>query len=130
MFNKAIITGRLGQDPEVRYTQDGTAVTNLSMATSETYKDKEGSRQEKTEWHKVVVWGKQAENVAQYLGKGRLAQIEGKLQTRSYDKDGETRYVTEIKASNVIFLPSSNGSGQTDGEPAGGGGDDDDDIPF
>lgn len=130
MFNKAIITGRLGQDPEVRYTQDGTAVTNLSVATSESFNDKDGKRQEKTEWHKVVIWGKQAENVAQYLGKGRLAQIEGKLQTRSFeDKEGNTRYVTEIKANNVVFLPSNNGgSGQDDA----GSSDDapNDDIPF
>lgn len=130
MFNKAFIIGRLGQDPETRYTQDGTAVTNLNVATSEVFKDSEGQRKEKTEWHRVVAWGKQAENCGQYLAKGRLVQVEGKLQTRKFeDKEGVTRYVTEIKAGNVIFLPSNNGNGSA--PDAGGGGDDtDDDIPF
>ena len=125
MFNKATIVGRLGQDPEVRYTQDGTAVTNLSIATSESYKDKNGERQDKTEWHRVNVWGKTAENCGQYLGKGRMVLIEGPLQTRSFEKDGDTKYVTEIKAQKVVFLPD--GSKNNGGGQAGAG---DDDIPF
>src|SRR6056297_2369255 len=105
MFNKATIVGRLGHDPEVRYTQEGTPVTNLNIATSEAYKDKNGERQDKTEWHRVAVWGKTAENCGQYLGKGRMVLIEGPLQTRSFEKDGDTKYVTEIKAQRVVFLP-------------------------
>lgn len=132
MFNKAIIIGRLGQDPETRYTQDGTAVTNLNVASSEVYKDSEGQRKEKTEWHRVVAWGKQARNCGQYLSKGRLVQVEGKLQTRKFeDKEGQTRYVTEIKAGSVLFLPGNNGNGSApDSGDYGGGEDMDDDIPF
>ena len=129
MFNKATIVGRLGHDPEVRYTQEGTAVTNLNIATSEAYKDKNGERQDKTEWHRVAVWGKTAENCGQYLGKGRMVLIEGPLQTRSFEKDGDTKYVTEIKAQRVVFLPDgskNNGDSQT----SGGGDGIDDDIPF
>lgn len=126
MYNKATIVGRIGRDPEVKYTQEGTAVTNLSIATTESYKDKNGSRQDKTEWHRVVVWGKQAENVGQYLGKGRMVLIEGPLQTRSFeDNNGTTRYITEIRAQNVVFLPSSGNQGGSSG--AGG---EEDDIPF
>lgn len=131
MYNKATIVGRLGRDPETRYTQNGTAVTNLAVATSESYKDKEGAKQEKTEWHRVVVWGKQAENVGQYLSKGRMVLVEGKLQTRSYDdKDGVTRYVTEINAGNVTFLPDGggNGGGNSSGQDPDDGAEDD--IPF
>lgn len=103
--NKVIIVGRLGADPEIRYTQGGAAVTNFSLATSETWNDKDGNRQEKTEWHKVVVWGKSAENCAQYLAKGRQAYVEGRLQTRAWDdKDGNKRYTTEIIANTVQFL--------------------------
>ena len=131
MFNKATIVGRLGQDPEVRYTQDGTAVTNLSIATSESYKDKNGERQDKTEWHRVNVWGKTAENCGQYLGKGRMVLIEGPLQTRSFEKDGDTKYVTEIKAQKVVFLPDgSKNNGGGGGQSSGGNDGFDEDIPF
>lgn len=105
--NKVIIIGRLGQDPEVRYTSNGGAVANFSMATSESWNDKGGQKQEKTEWHRIVVWGKLAELCGQYLSKGRQAFIEGRLQTREWtDKDGHKRYTTEIIAQNVQFLGS------------------------
>lgn len=133
MYNKVTIVGRLGRDPETRYTQSGTAVSNMAIATSESYRDKEGNRQEKTEWHRVVTWAKTAENVGQFLGKGRLVLVEGKLQTRSYeDKEGVTRYVTEINAQNVTFLPTGNsgGGGAPQSDTDYGNDFPDDDIPF
>ena len=103
--NKVIILGRLGQDPELKYTPSGTAVCNFSLATSESWTDKSGSKQEKTEWHRIVVWGKLAELCNQYLSKGRQAFVEGKLQTRSWDdKDGTKRYSTEVLAATVQFI--------------------------
>jgi single-strand DNA-binding protein len=97
----------LGRDPELRYTQGGSPVCNLTIATDESYKDRDGNKQEQTEWHKVVVWGRQAETVANYLRKGRLAYVEGSLQTRKWqDQQGQDRYTTEIKAFNVQFLDS------------------------
>lgn len=104
--NKVIILGRLGQDPELKYTPSGAAVCNFSLATSETWNDKNtGQKQEKTEWHRVVVWGKLAELCNQYLSKGRQAFVEGKLQTRSWDdKNGQKRYTTEISATTVQFI--------------------------
>lgn len=109
--NKVILLGRLGQDPELKYTPGGSAVCNFSMATTESWTDKQGQKQEKTEWHRVVVWGKLAELCNQYLAKGRQAFLEGRLQTRSWDdKDGNKRYTTEILASTVQFIggPSAN----------------------
>ncbi len=106
-LNKVMILGRLGQDPELKYTPGGAAVCNFSVATSESWTDKSGQKQEKTEWHRIVVWGKLAELCNQYLGKGRQAFIEGKLQTRSWDdKEGQKRYTTEIMANTVQFLDS------------------------
>lgn len=103
--NKVILVGRLGNDPEIRYTQQGTAVGNFNIATSEIYTDKAGQRQEKTEWHRIVVWGKPAENCGKYLGKGRQVYVEGRLQTRQWDdKEGNKRYTTEVNASTVQFL--------------------------
>ena len=103
--NKVIIIGNLGQDPEKKVTGTGQAVTTLNIATSEKWNDKSGQRQEKTEWHRVVVWGPQAENCAQYLSKGRQVYIEGRLQTRSWDdKDGNKRYTTEVVAQVIQFL--------------------------
>lgn len=103
--NKVIILGRLGQDPEVKHTPSGAVVCSFSLATSETWNDKAGQKQERTEWHRVVVWGKLAELCGQYLSKGRQAYVEGKLQTRSWDgKDGQKRYTTEINASTVQFI--------------------------
>ena len=103
--NRVTILGRLGQDTELKYTPSGSAVCNFSVATSESWTDKSGQKQEKTEWHRIVVWGKLAELCNQYLGKGKQCYIEGKLQTRSWDdKDGQKRYTTEILANTVQFL--------------------------
>lgn len=104
-LNKVMLLGRLGQEPELRYTPSGQAVCNFSMATSEAWTDKSGQKQERTEWHRVVVWGKMGELCNQYLSKGRQALIEGSLQTRSWEaKDGSKRYTTEIVAKNVQFI--------------------------
>jgi single-strand DNA-binding protein len=103
--NKVILLGRLGQDPELKYTPGGSPVCNFSLATTESWTDKSGQKQEKTEWHRIVVWGKLAELCNQYLAKGRQAFLEGRLQTRSWDdKDGNKRYTTEILASTVQFV--------------------------
>lgn len=112
--NKVIILGRLGQDPELKYTPSGAAVCNFSLATSETWNDKNsGQKQEKTEWHRVVVWGKLAELCNQYLAKGRQAFVEGKLQTRAWDdKSGQKRYTTEINATTVQFIGGQASAGQ------------------
>lgn len=104
-LNKTQIIGRLGQDVEVKYSQSGMAVANFSVATSEDWTDKQsGQKQERTEWHKIVCFGKLAENCGKYLSKGRQCYVEGKLQTSSYEKDGQTHYSTKIVADNVIFL--------------------------
>jgi single-strand DNA-binding protein len=102
--NKVILVGNLGGDPETRYTQSGEAVTNFNLATSESWNDKNGERQERTEWHRIVTWGKLAELCGEHLKKGRKAYVEGRIQTRSYEKEGQTRYVTEIKAVDVQFI--------------------------
>lgn len=104
-INKAIVIGHLGNDPEVKYTASGKAVATLSVATNENWTNKDGQKEERTEWHRVVVWGKQAENCGEYLKKGRQVYIEGRIQTRSWqDKDGNKKYTTEIVANNVQFL--------------------------
>lgn len=106
-LNKVMIMGRLGQDPEMRYTQNQIAVCTLNVATSEFRTGSDGQRSESTEWHRVVVWRNQAENCGKYLSKGSAVFIEGKLQTRSWeDQSGQKRYTTEIVANNVQFLPS------------------------
>jgi single-strand DNA-binding protein len=108
--NKVILVGRLGQTPEVKYTPSGAAVANFSVATNETWVDKSGQKQERTEWHRVVVWGKTAELCQQYLSKGRQVYLEGKLQTRQWqDKDGQTKYTTEVQAQTVQFLGGASG---------------------
>lgn len=115
--NKAILVGRLGRDPETRYTSGGQAVCNFSVATDETYKDRNGERQKRTEWHKIVVWGKQAEIAQQYLRKGSLLFVEGRIQTRQWDdKEGQKRTSTEIVATNFRML-----GGRGDGAAAGAG---------
>ena len=115
-MNRAIILGNLGADPDLRYTQGGQAVANFNVATSEKWVDKQGQAQEKTEWHRIVVWGKSAENCGKYLKKGRQVLVEGSIHTREWeDKDGVKKYTTEIKAQNVQFL------GGGDGAPSGGG---------
>jgi single-strand DNA-binding protein len=115
--NKVILIGNLGADPELKYTPSQRPLCNLRIATTEVYKDKSGVRQEKTEWHRVTVWGDQAENCNKYLAKGRSVYIEGRLQTRTYDKDGQKHYATDIVADRVVFL----GSGGGEGRGAGGG---------
>lgn len=149
--NKAIVVGNLGADPEIRYTQSGAAVCNLRVATNEVWTDKEGTRNERTEWHRIVVFGKQAENCEKYLEKGRQVYVEGRIQTQEWeDRDGNTRYTTEIVATTVQFLSGGGGGGPSydssydqsrggggGGGKRGGGGNndfnqsfDDDDIPF
>ena len=115
--NKVIILGRLGQDPELKYTPSGAAVCNFSLATSESWNDKAtGQKQERTEWHRIVVWGKLAELCNQYLSKGRQAFVEGKIQTRSWeDKDGNKRYTTEIAANTVQFIGGRDTAGVSTG---------------
>ena len=109
-INRVFIMGNLGQDPELRYTQNQVPVVTLNIATTESW-SKDGQKQEQTEWHRVIVWNRQAENCAKYLSKGRSVFVEGKLQTRSWDdKNGQKRYTTEISASNVQFLPASGGN--------------------
>lgn len=117
-LNKVMIIGRLGRDPELKYTQSGQPVCNLNVATDEGYV-KDGQRVEKTEWHRIVVWGKQAETVANYLSKGRLVYVEGKIETRKWqDKDGQDRYTTEIKGDRVQFLDSKGSGGGEDSQEA------------
>ena len=116
--NKVILVGRLGRDPETRYTGGGQAVANFSVATDESYKDKNGERQKRTEWHKIVVWGKQAEIAQQYLKKGSLNFIEGRIQSREWqDKEGQKRTSFEIVANNFRML-----GGRAEGAAAGAGG--------
>ena len=120
MLNKVMLIGRLGRDPELRYTQNGTPVTTLNIATDESYTDREGNRVERTEWHRVTVFQRQAENCATYLGKGSLVFVEGSLQTRKWqDQQGMDRYTTEIKAQRVQFLDRRNSRQGQDGENGG-----------
>jgi single-strand DNA-binding protein len=144
--NKVILVGNLGRDPEVRFTAGGRAVARFSVATSEVWTDQEGQRQERTEWHNVVVWGKQAESCGQYLQKGRQVYIEGSIRSRQYDdKEGNKKYITEVIAQRVQFLGGGGGGGGGRGQardtgagaepPAAGGGppaapSDEEDIPF
>ena len=138
--NIAIVVGNLGKDPEVRFTQSGRAVANFSVATSDSWTGQDGNRQERTEWHNIVVWGKQAELCGQYLSKGRQVFIQGRIQTRTYeDKTGNTRYITEIVAQRVQFLGSAGGARASQETQDQGFGDPsssfpsppiDDDIPF
>lgn len=122
--NKVILVGRLGRDPETRYTGGGQAVANFSVATDETYKDRNGEKQKRTEWHKIVVWGKQAEIAQQYLKKGSLVFIEGRIQSREWqDKEGQKRTSFEIVANNFRML-----GGRGDGGGARGGGGDAEDA--
>jgi single-strand DNA-binding protein len=119
--NKVVLIGNLGADPEVRYTPGGQAVANFNIATSESWLNKQGNREERTEWHRIVAWGKLAELCGQYLNKGRKVYVEGRLQTRSFDKDGVTRYITEIKAQDVQFLDGNAPSIDRPADDMGGG---------
>lgn len=112
--NKVILVGNLGADPEVRTTPGGQSVANMRVATTEHWSDKDGNRQERTEWHNVVVWGRSAEHCGQYLSKGRQVYVEGRLQSREYtDKDGNQRRVWDVVASSVVFLSDGSQSGST-----------------
>lgn len=135
-LNRVQLLGRLGRDPELRYTGNGTPVANFSLATDESYTDQQGQKQQRAEWHKIVCWGRLAENVSANLAKGRLVLVEGSLQTRKFqDQQGQDRTITEVVARNVQFLPSGSGGGQQQGQAqqeqgleAQQGGDDD--APF
>lgn len=140
--NKVILVGNLGNDPEMRHTPGGAGVCEFRLATNEAWTDKNGQKQERTEWHRIVVWGKKAEVCSKYLSKGRQVFVEGRLRTRTWDdKDGNKRYTTEVIANDVQFLGGAGGGGGRGGsdEPPppsdfgggfGGGGGPDDDIPF
>ncbi len=118
-LNKVMLIGRLGKDPEIRYTQSGNAVANFTMATSETWNDKQGQRQEKTEWHNIVAWDKLADLAQSYLRKGSQIYLEGKLQTRSWeDQNGQKRYTTEIQARTLQFLDSRPSEGGAYAQPS------------
>ena len=140
--NKVILVGNLGRDAELRYTPGGAAVATLNLATTEVWNDRNNQRQEKTEWHRVVLWGKPAESLQEYLTKGKQIYVEGRLQTRQWDdKDGNKRYTTEIKADRVTLLGGGGGRGGSmdrgaSHAPAGNADEPpmepltDDDIPF
>jgi single-strand DNA-binding protein len=137
--NKVILIGNLGADPELRYTPSGAAVANFNMATTEKWKDKEGQLQEKTEWHRIILWARQAEIAKEYLRKGSSVYIEGRLQNRNYeDKDGIKRYVTEIIGQRMQLLggrgggaPSESSGGPSEPPPPPGNlENEDDDLPF
>jgi single-strand DNA-binding protein len=142
--NKVILIGNLGRDAEVRFTPGGQAVATLNLATTEQWTDREGQRQEKTEWHRIVLWGKPAESLQQYLVKGKQIYVEGRLQTRQWDdKDGNKRYTTEIRGDRVVLLGGGGGgarqqargtasAGAPTDEPTGEPATEltDDDIPF
>ena len=116
MLNKVMLIGRLGRDPEIRYTQSGNAVASFSIATSEYWRDKQGQRQEKTEWHDIVAWDRLADQAQSYLKKGSMVYIEGKLQTRSWDdQQGQKKYRTEVVANQVRFLDSREGTERSGG---------------
>jgi single-strand DNA-binding protein len=119
--NKVILIGNLGRDPETRYTNSGSSVTNFSLATTESFNDKSGARQDRTEWHNIIVWGKQGENCAQYLKKGRSVYVEGRISYREYEaKDGSgKRKVTEIVANRVQFLGGGRGEASSMSDDAG-----------
>jgi len=145
--NKVILIGNLGKDPDIRYMPNGEAVANITLATSETWKDKTGAKQEKTEWHRVTFYRKLAEIVGEYLKKGSSVYVEGRLETRKWtDKSGTDRYTTEVIANEMRMLGSKSGGSSFEGEsknikasppkdstastPNSGFGDMDDDIPF
>ncbi|MDH3891818.1 MAG: single-stranded DNA-binding protein [candidate division Zixibacteria bacterium] len=138
--NKAILIGRLGKDPELRYTQSGRAVASFSVATNERWKGQDGQKQESTTWHNIVAWGKQAEVIKEYLSKGREIYIEGRIENRSYDdKEGNKKYISEVVVQNFQFIGGrgdsgggSDPSGPPDSAPPppSGAASDDDDLPF
>jgi single-strand DNA-binding protein len=129
--NKVILLGNLGADPELKNLPSGQPVCEMRIATTEVFKDRNDEKQEKTEWHRVVVYGKQAENCSKYLQKGRQVYLEGRIQTRSWDdKEGKKQYMTEVVANQVVFIGGGKDSGQQRPAASGGNGAADDDIPF
>lgn len=136
--NKVILVGNLGRDAELRYTPGGSAVSTLNLATTEVWNDKDGQRKEDTQWHRVILWGKTAESLQDYLTKGKQIYVEGKLQTRKWkDKEGNDKYTTEIRGDRIVLLGGGGKPGADRGEamPQPGSGKDtteltDDDIPF
>jgi single-strand DNA-binding protein len=141
--NKVILVGNLGRDAELRYTPGGAAVATLNLATTEVFKDREGQKKEDTQWHRVILWGKTAESLQDYLTKGKQIYVEGKLQTRKWkDKDGNDKYTTEVRGDRVVLLSGGGGSRGDGGagrsadestghaEPGGSVELTDDDIPF
>jgi single-strand DNA-binding protein len=116
--NKVILVGHLGRDAELRYTQGGAAVCTLSLATSESWTEKQNQRQEKTEWHRVILWGKTAESLNEYLTKGKQIYVEGRLQTREWEKDGAKRFTTEIRGDRVVLLGGGGRAASSSGEAA------------
>ncbi len=121
-LNKVLLLGNLGADPELKVTQGGQAVLKLRLATTESYLDRNNTRQERTEWHRVTLWGKRAEALAKFLTKGERIFVEGRISTSSYEKDGEKRYSTEIVANNIILAGRGKGDRDFAGEGGGGGG--------
>lgn len=132
MLNKTMLIGRLGRDPEVKYTPSGKAVATFSIATDESYKNDKGEKQKRTEWHRIVLWAKHAEIAGKYLKKGALIFVEGRIQSREWEKDGEKHRSFEIVGQNFRMLEakkeSTNGSANQDAEPAYAA--TDEDIPF
>jgi single-strand DNA-binding protein len=136
-INKVILIGNLGKDPELRYTPGGQAVASFSLATSEKWRDKDGVMQDKTEWHNIVVWGRQAEVAKEYLAKGKQVYIEGRIQTRSWeDKEGNKRYTTEIVGQRMQFLGTRDSGKEAPSDmpaeapPVGDIAGEDEDLPF
>jgi single-strand DNA-binding protein len=131
--NRVILVGHLGSDPEIRYTAGGTAVAKFRMATTERFTDKQGNRQERTEWHRVTAWGKLAEICGQYLAKGKLVYVEGKLRSDTWEQEGVKRFSYEIVADNMTMLGPARGGQEREPEPPFAqpeGGVPEDDIPF
>jgi single-strand DNA-binding protein len=121
--NKVILVGNLGRDAELRYTPGGAAVATLNLATTEVFKDREGQKKEDTQWHRVILWGKTAESLQDYLTKGKQIYVEGKLQTRKWkDKDGNDKYTTEVRGDRVVLLSGGGRSAEGGFERGGGGG--------
>jgi single-strand DNA-binding protein len=122
-LNRVMLIGNLGQDPELRFTTGGQAVLNLRIATNESYMNRDGERQDRTEWHSVIIWGKRGEGLNKVLSKGKQIFVEGRLQTRSWDdKQGNKRYTTEVVATEVVLLGGGSGRGAGAGTGGGGGG--------
>jgi single-strand DNA-binding protein len=121
--NKVILVGNLGRDAELRYTPGGAAVSTLNLATTEVFKDREGQKKEDTQWHRVILWGKTAESLQDYLTKGKQIYVEGKLQTRKWkDKEGNDKYTTEVRGDRVVLLSGGGGGGGGARAEGGGGG--------